>query len=71
MFTTRIQKGGIIIIPKKILDRMHLKPGNLVELTTEDGNLIIIPARKTAQSKKKQIKRLIVQKVATNIFRVG
>lgn len=46
---TKIQKWGNsqgLRLNKQLLERAGLKPGDEVEISVEDGSLVIVPARK-------------------------
>jgi AbrB family looped-hinge helix DNA binding protein len=40
---TKVGPKGQVVIPKKVRDEVHLKPGDLVEATTTNGQVVLRP----------------------------
>lgn len=47
--TTRVDENGQIVLPRQILDALHVRVGDVVELTLqEDGAVRVEPKRRRA-----------------------
>ncbi len=47
--TTRVDENGQIVLPRQILDALHVQAGDVVELTLqEDGAVRVEPKRRRA-----------------------
>ncbi len=47
MSIAKVLTKGQIVIPKQIREKMNIKPGDRVEITTTGKNVMISPIRKT------------------------
>jgi AbrB family looped-hinge helix DNA binding protein len=41
---TTIDRGGRVVVPKALRDRMRLEPGTVLEIIERDGELVMVPA---------------------------
>jgi AbrB family looped-hinge helix DNA binding protein len=56
-YIVKIQKGGIITIPKELRQKLNIKPGDIVDFKSGDGVIYIEFKRGGKMGKPRQIKK--------------